>query len=85
MARFRDNLVASLGLNLKVYINEEALAAGIHPIESGSVKYNDLMKTEALKQAVNMYGFDAALGGAGRDEEKSRAKERVFSVRDVNH
>ena len=85
MARFRDNLVASLGLNLKVHINEEALAAGIHPIKSGSVKYNDLMKTEALKQAVNKYGFDAALGGARRDEEKSRAKERVFSVRDANH
>ena len=85
MARFRDNLVANLELNLKVHINEEALAAGIHPIKSGSVKYNDLMKTEALKQAVKKYGFDAALGGARRDEEKSRAKERVFSVRDANH
>lgn len=85
MARFRDNLVARLGLNLIVHINEEALAIGIHPIESGSVKYNDLMKTEALKQAVDKYGFDAALGGARRDEEKSRAKERVFSVRDTKH
>ena len=85
MARFRDNLVTNLGLDLIVHTNEEALAMGIHPIESGSVKYNDLMKTEALKQAVNKYGFDAALGGARRDEEKSRAKERVFSFRDANH
>ncbi|MCX7087305.1 MAG: sulfate adenylyltransferase subunit CysD [Methylococcales bacterium] len=85
MARFRDNLIASLGLNLIVHINEEALVSGIHPIESGSVKYNDFMKTAALKQAVTKYGFDAALGGARRDEEKSRAKERVFSVRDSNH
>jgi sulfate adenylyltransferase subunit 2 len=85
MARFRDNLVAQLGLNLIVHFNEEALALGIHPIESGSVKYNDLMKTEALKQAVTKHGFDAALGGARRDEEKSRAKERVFSVRDAKH
>lgn len=83
MARFRDNLVASLGLNLIVHTNEAALAMGIHPIKSGSVKYNDLMKTEALKQALSKYGFDAALGGARRDEEKSRAKERIFSVRDA--
>lgn len=85
MARFRDQLITKLGLNLIVHTNEEALASGIHPIESGSVKYNDLMKTVALKQAVSKYGFDAALGGARRDEEKSRAKERVFSVRDVKH
>lgn len=85
MARFRDELVARLGLKLIVHTNEEALALGIHPIESGSVKYNDQMKTEALKQAVTKHGFDAALGGARRDEEKSRAKERVFSVRDAKH
>lgn len=85
MACFRDKLVARLGLKLIVHINEEALALGIHPIESGSVKYNDQMKTEALKQAVTKHGFDAALGGARRDEEKSRAKERVFSVRDAKH
>jgi sulfate adenylyltransferase subunit 2 len=85
MARFRDELVARLGLNLIVHINQDALAMGIHPIESGSVKYNDQMKTEALKQAVSKHGFDAALGGARRDEEKSRAKERVFSVRDAKH
>ena len=83
---FSDSLlVANLGLDLKVHSNESALAAGIHPIESGSIKYNDVMKTEALKQAVSQYGFDAALGGARRDEEKSRAKERLFSVRDCNH
>lgn len=85
MARFRDNLVEKLKLDLKVYTNQSALASGIHPIESGSVKYNDLMKTEALKQAMDKYGFDAALGGARRDEEKSRAKERVFSVRNARH
>jgi len=85
MARFRDRLVAEHGLDLRVHINEEALAAGIHPIESGSVVYNDHMKTFALKQALDHYGFDAALGGARRDEEKSRAKERVFSVRSASH
>ena len=85
MARFRDNLVDHLGLNLEVYINHEALNAGVHPITSGSVKYNDQMKTQALKQALDKYQFDAALGGARRDEEKSRAKERVFSVRTSDH
>jgi len=85
MGRFRDELVEALGLNLEVHINHEALQAGVHPIESGSVIYNDHMKTEALKQAVNKHGFDAALGGARRDEEKSRAKERVFSVRNRHH
>ncbi len=82
MGRFRDRIVDKHGLRLSVYINEEALAAGIHPIESGSVKYNDMMKTQALKQAMAMHQFDAALGGARRDEEKSRAKERIFSIRD---
>ncbi len=82
MGRFRDRIVDKHGLRLSVYINEEALAAGIHPVESGSVKYNDLMKTQALKQAMAMHQFDAALGGARRDEEKSRAKERIFSIRD---
>ncbi|MBX3705834.1 MAG: sulfate adenylyltransferase subunit CysD [Pseudomonadales bacterium] len=85
MARFRDALVERLELDLEVYVNEEALAAGVHPIESGSVVYNDQMKTIALKQALDRYRFDAALGGARRDEEKSRAKERVFSVRSANH
>lgn len=85
MARFRDALVERFGLHLEVYVNREALAAGIHPIESGSVSYNDHMKTLALKQALDHYRFDAALGGARRDEELSRAKERVFSVRNSNH
>ncbi|WP_414491458.1 sulfate adenylyltransferase subunit CysD [Thalassolituus sp.] len=85
MARFRDRLAAEQDLQVHVHINEAALAEGVHPIESGSVKYNDQMKTMALKQAVDHYGFDAALGGARRDEEKSRAKERVFSVRSENH
>ncbi len=82
MARFRDAMVAKHHLRILVHSNEEALAMGIHPVTSGSVKYNDLMKTQALKQAMKLHQFDAALGGARRDEEKSRAKERVFSVRD---
>ena len=82
MARFRDLMAAKHKLKILVHTNEEALAMGIHPITSGSVKYNDLMKTQALKQAMKQHQFDAALGGARRDEEKSRAKERVFSVRD---
>jgi sulfate adenylyltransferase subunit 2 len=85
MGIFRDNLKETLDFELIVHINQEALDAGIHPIESGSVKYNDHMKTVALKQAVDSHKFDAALGGARRDEEKSRAKERVFSVRNEHH
>ncbi len=85
MAVFRDQLAEKHNLRLIVHINEQALAEGIHPISSGSVKYNDHMKTLALKQAMNLYKFDAALGGARRDEEKSRAKERIFSVRDAYH
>jgi len=84
MAQFRDRIVEQHQLDLKVYTNHEALANGIHPITSGSVKYNDAMKTDALKQALAQVKFDAALGGARRDEEKSRAKERVFSIRDKN-
>ncbi|MEQ8858975.1 MAG: sulfate adenylyltransferase subunit CysD [Pseudomonadales bacterium] len=85
VARFRDSLVQRLELKLEVHVNQEALAAGVHPIESGSVVYNDQMKTVALKQALDRFGFDAALGGARRDEEKSRAKERIFSVRSTGH
>ncbi|HDZ08923.1 sulfate adenylyltransferase subunit CysD [Pseudohongiella sp.] len=84
MARFRDSLALKHNLNMIVHTNTEALEAGVHPVESGSVQYNDHMKTIALKQALAKYGFDAALGGARRDEEKSRAKERVFSVRGRN-
>lgn len=85
MGEFRDNLKDKLELDVIVHVNQAALDAGVHPIESGSVKYNDNMKTIALKQAVDKYKFDAALGGARRDEEKSRAKERVFSVRNIDH
>lgn len=85
MARFRDALVAQHRLQLRVFINQQALDEGIHPVTSGSVVYNQHMKTEALKQALDFHQFDAALGGARRDEEKSRAKERVFSVRSASH
>ena len=85
MGQFRDALRDKHDLDIIVHINQEALDMGIHPIASGSVKYNDFMKTIALKQALDEHQFDAALGGARRDEEKSRAKERVFSVRNSNH
>ncbi|MFT4655018.1 MAG: sulfate adenylyltransferase subunit 2 [Patiriisocius sp.] len=85
MGAFRDNLRDTLGVNIIVHTNQEALDLGVHPITSGSIKYNDNMKTIALKQAVDKHQFDAALGGARRDEEKSRAKERVFSVRNADH
>ena len=80
MIEFRDRVMAENGLELIEYINEEGVAAGINPFDHGAA-YTDIMKTEALKQALRLYGFDAAFGGARRDEEKSRAKERVFSFR----
>lgn len=86
MYAMRDNYVAKeLGLKLIVYVNEDGLRRGINPITHGSKVHTDIMKTEALKQALTKYGFDAAFGGARRDEEKSRAKERVFSFRDAFH
>lgn len=86
MIAFRDSFVRDeLKLELLVHINEEGVRAGINPFSSGSKKHTDVMKTEALRQALNKYRFDAAFGGARRDEEKSRAKERVFSFRDRNH
>ena len=86
MIAFRENYVRKeLGLELIVYTNEEGRKAGIGPISHGSKKHTDVMKTQALKQALDTYGFDAAFGGARRDEEKSRAKERVYSFRDRNH
>ena len=85
MIEFRDRLVAELGFDLLVHINEDGLRQGVGPFTHGSAIHTDVMKTEALKQALDKYGFDAAFGGARRDEEKSRAKERVFSFRDVNH
>jgi sulfate adenylyltransferase subunit 2 len=85
MIEFRDREAARLGLDLIVHVNEEGLKRGISPIEHGSQIHTDVMKTEGLKQALDRYGFDAAFGGARRDEEKSRAKERVFSFRSRSH
>ncbi|MDI3286421.1 sulfate adenylyltransferase subunit CysD [Polyangium sp. 15x6] len=86
MYAYRDGYVkGELGVDLLVYTNEEGLRAGVGPITHGSKVHTDVMKTQALKQALDKYGFDAAFGGARRDEEKSRAKERVFSFRDKNH
>jgi len=85
MIEFRDAIARQLGLELIVHTNQEGLARGISPIASGSALHTEIMKTEALKQALDRYGFDAAIGGARRDEEKSRAKERVFSVRGAGH
>ena len=85
MIRFRDETAARLGLDLHVHINTEGLKTGINPFIHGSALFTDVMKTEALKQALDTHGFDAAFGGARRDEEKSRAKERVFSIRSAQH
>ncbi|NHQ87092.1 sulfate adenylyltransferase subunit CysD [Iodobacter sp. HSC-16F04] len=85
MITFRDKMAAKCGFDLIVHVNEEGVKAGINPFSSGSAKHTDVMKTEGLKQALNKYKFDAAFGGARRDEEKSRAKERVYSFRDKNH
>ena len=85
MIEFRERRRRELGLDLIVYSNEEGLRQGIGPFTHGSKKHTDIMKTEALKQALDKYGFDAAFGGARREEEKSRAKERVYSFRDRNH
>ncbi|MGS2716944.1 sulfate adenylyltransferase subunit CysD [Eionea flava] len=85
MIKFRDNHVKNLGLELIVHTNQEGVEQGVGPFTHGSAKHTDIMKTQALKQALNKYGFDAAFGGARRDEEKSRAKERVYSFRDKKH
>jgi sulfate adenylyltransferase subunit 2 len=85
MIAFRDARVRELGLELLVHVNEEGRASGINPIDSGSVLHTRVMKTDALKQALDAGGFDAAFGGARRDEEKSRAKERIFSFRNAQH
>jgi len=85
MIEFRDSMAERLGLDLIVHINQEGIEAGVTPFTHGSSKHTDIMKTEALKQALNKYKFDAAFGGARRDEEASRAKERVYSFRDKNH
>ncbi|MES0879644.1 sulfate adenylyltransferase subunit CysD [Roseibium sp. SCP14] len=85
MIQFRDETAKRLGLDLLVYTNPEGLEKNVGPFSHGSSVHTHIMKTEALKQALNKYGFDAAFGGARRDEEKSRAKERVFSFRNANH
>jgi sulfate adenylyltransferase subunit 2 len=85
MIRFRDETAKRLGLDLLVHVNEEGVKRGINPFDSGSSLHTQVMKTEALKQALDKWGFDAAFGGARRDEEKSRAKERIFSFRTSAH
>jgi sulfate adenylyltransferase subunit 2 len=85
MIAFRDRTADELGLDLIVRSNQDGIAEGINPFDHGSKGYTDIMKTQALKQALTEGRFDAAFGGARRDEEKSRAKERVFSFRDRNH
>ena len=85
MINFRDDIAKKYNLDLLVHINQEGVRNNINPISSGSKIHTDIMKTQALKQALDKYKFDAAFGGARRDEEKSRAKERIFSFRDKNH
>ncbi len=85
MIAFRDETARRLGMNLLLHVNEEGLRRGVSPIASGSAVHTQVMKTEALRQALTKWGFDAAFGGARRDEEKSRAKERIFSYRSAHH
>ena len=85
MIEFRDNTASKLGLDLLVHINPDGVAKNINPFTHGSAIHTDVWKTEGLKQALDKYGFDAAFGGARRDEEKSRAKERIFSIRSAQH
>ena len=85
MIAFRDRIAKEYGFNLIVHKNQEGIDAGVGPFTHGSSKHTDIMKTQSLKQALNAGGYDAAFGGARRDEEKSRAKERVYSFRDKNH
>ncbi|WP_199100484.1 sulfate adenylyltransferase subunit CysD [Dyella sp. ASV21] len=85
MIAFRDQVAAAGDVEMRVHINEEGVRQGISPLIHGSAVHTDVMKTAALKQALDKYGFDAAIGGARRDEEKSRAKERVFSFRNAQH
>ncbi len=85
MIEFRDNLAKDLGIDLIVHINQDGVQQGVGPFSHGASLHTDIMKTQSLKQALEKYGFDAAFGGARRDEEKSRAKERVFSFRNAQH
>ena len=84
MIEFRDSVAKKLGIEMLEYINQDGVDRGINPFDSGAA-YTDIMKTQALKQALDKYGFDAAFGGGRRDEEKSRAKERIFSFRNEQH
>jgi sulfate adenylyltransferase subunit 2 len=85
MIEFRDRRTKELGLDLIVHVNQDGLKRGIGPITHGSELHTDVMKTQGLRQALDLYGFDAAIGGARRDEDKSRAKERIFSFRNAHH
>jgi sulfate adenylyltransferase subunit 2 len=85
MYEFRDQMAAQVGMELIVHQNPEAIERGINPFHHGSATHTDVWKTEGLKQALDLHGFDLAFGGARRDEEKSRAKERVFSIRSAQH
>lgn len=85
MIAFRDDIVAKLGLTLLTHTNPEGVAQGVGPFTHGSAVHTDIMKTQGLKQALDQHGFDVAFGGARRDEEKSRAKERIFSFRSAQH
>ncbi|WP_312762265.1 sulfate adenylyltransferase subunit CysD [Stutzerimonas balearica] len=85
MYRFREKMVSDMALDLITHVNPDGVAQDMNPFTFGSAKHTDVMKTEGLKQALDKYGFDAAFGGARRDEEKSRAKERVYSFRDSKH
>jgi sulfate adenylyltransferase subunit 2 len=85
MYAFRDRMAAELGLELLVHINQEGVEQGIGPFTHGSQVHTDVMKTQSLKQALELHGFDVAFGGARRDEERSRAKERIFSFRSAQH
>ena len=85
MYEFRDKVASEDGIDLKVYSNPKGIKDNINPIDNGSEVHTDIMKTQALKMALNQYEFDLAFGGARRDEEKSRAKERIFSFRTESH
>lgn len=85
MIAFRDRRAAETGVELRVHVNPEGLAQGVGPVSHGATVHTDVMKTQALRQALDQHGFDAAIGGARRDEEKSRAKERIFSFRSQSH
>jgi sulfate adenylyltransferase subunit 2 len=85
MIAFRDQRVRELGLDLLIHVNAEGISQGVSPFSHGSARHTDVMKTQALRQALDLHGFDAAIGGARRDEEKSRAKERIFSHRSAAH